>query len=790
MIIDFSELSKDGREFENLVFDLLSAKGFRPELGGVGPDDGIDLTYTETVVTVSGATKPIHWVVQCKQRTSLGKSLRPDDVGSIADLLERHKRFNGYALFTTASPSDQLQSTLNAIAERPDRWAQCITHFQLEKDLLRDHQDLLQRYFPLSYARLFGPALAGPPTGLRSLVLTQREEVLNVPLLPWTPFVGPRLRFLIPDLLIDAAVTPSTAPRTILSLDEWDRSRDGGLRGIAILGTAGSGKSVALSRLYLKAAKRFLARPANTSFPLYLRATDPMFARASSISTVLRQFARRHRIALNTRALPSVELFIDGLDEVDPVRLLATLRRLFHDPLYDRCVTSVRTIYFQQAIAPELDLANNIHETIELQPWPYPTASQFARRYFGRLGRRELFPAFTTIFGHGGARAALITTPFRLQLALFLLSEGSAANSYFESEYNLYEAFYETWIARERRRGTSRFDIGKIRHGHEQVAVQLYQEKGRPVAVPRGATSRSTRPALAADSAFAALLEWSVIGDRAVITRFAHETLGEFHVANWLVSQLRRGGGPLRAALGVFYTYEVNVFVRGSFECASPAARRAIATALLSAYSAEVFGPRRARSAARDILSNRATKLPVRGKEYSLTREQVLYYAGRLSDKRMGQLLRFAVSHEVDPVLRRIAALGAILHGDTDAERVYVTSLVPGSDADVANRSFQLVYFGDVVGAPGEFVDEGSAEWTRVRHALLLRLQLDGPRERRLRWWDVRTLLCFFLSRRWLNAISADEIAALRRIRRAARREGVGALADDCDAVLKGVPTS
>ncbi len=63
-MIDFSELPKDGRAFEQFGRELLLICGVRPHWTGQGPDQGRDIMAKETLIgPIAEANRT--WFVQC-----------------------------------------------------------------------------------------------------------------------------------------------------------------------------------------------------------------------------------------------------------------------------------------------------------------------------------------------------------------------------------------------------------------------------------------------------------------------------------------------------------------------------------------------------------------------------------------------------------------------------------------------------------------------------------------------------------------------------------------------------
>ena len=81
--IDFTQLNPD--EFTELCADILrSTPGFNNIIiGGKGPDSGCDIFADEELVTHSGYSETIRWVVQCKHYIRSGKNVSATEIGDV-----------------------------------------------------------------------------------------------------------------------------------------------------------------------------------------------------------------------------------------------------------------------------------------------------------------------------------------------------------------------------------------------------------------------------------------------------------------------------------------------------------------------------------------------------------------------------------------------------------------------------------------------------------------------------------------------------------------------------------
>jgi hypothetical protein len=117
-MIDFSELPKDGKAFEQFVREVLLICGVRPHWTGQGPDQGRDIVAKEILIgPIAEANRT--WLVQCKHFAHSNRSVGRDDVGSIVDDC-RQVAASGYLLVCSTQPSAPLVTKLREISNKPE----------------------------------------------------------------------------------------------------------------------------------------------------------------------------------------------------------------------------------------------------------------------------------------------------------------------------------------------------------------------------------------------------------------------------------------------------------------------------------------------------------------------------------------------------------------------------------------------------------------------------------------------------------------------------------------------
>lgn len=112
-MLDFTELSSDGRELEQLTRELLLLLDYEPHWSGVGPDGGRDLIFVERGNSLLGS-KGRRWLVSCKHYAASRRAVGADDLGAVIESCAQHSS-DGFLLVCTTHPSSAASTRLRDI---------------------------------------------------------------------------------------------------------------------------------------------------------------------------------------------------------------------------------------------------------------------------------------------------------------------------------------------------------------------------------------------------------------------------------------------------------------------------------------------------------------------------------------------------------------------------------------------------------------------------------------------------------------------------------------------------
>lgn len=154
-IVDFTEISPDGEQWEFFGRDFLTELGFTIEADpNRGPDGGKDILVVEHL-RGNLNSYPFRWLVSAKHFANSNRSVSEADEINIRERLEAF-RADGFIGFYSTIASSGLSERLRLLRdERKIHDYRIFDHRLIENYLVRvGYSRLMMRYMPLSYARV------------------------------------------------------------------------------------------------------------------------------------------------------------------------------------------------------------------------------------------------------------------------------------------------------------------------------------------------------------------------------------------------------------------------------------------------------------------------------------------------------------------------------------------------------------------------------------------------------------------------------------------------------------
>jgi hypothetical protein len=150
-MLDFSEISEDGTQFELLIREILFSLDYHVIWSGVGADGGRDLLVREEIQSIFGR-RFFTWLVQCKHFAKSRRSVGVKDLDNVVDSCVQHNA-NGYLLVSSTYVSSAVVNRLEAIdADRSKHLAANFWDCTILERLLRTPENwgIAQRFLPVS----------------------------------------------------------------------------------------------------------------------------------------------------------------------------------------------------------------------------------------------------------------------------------------------------------------------------------------------------------------------------------------------------------------------------------------------------------------------------------------------------------------------------------------------------------------------------------------------------------------------------------------------------------------
>lgn len=221
-------------------------------------------------------------------------------------------------------------------------------------------------------------------------------------------------------------------------------------------------------------------------------------------------------------------------------------------------------------------------------------------------------------------------------------------------------------------------------------------------------------------------------------------------VSKDLICAFQSGTEAIIEELSVLHFSDVNRYVKQIFATLGEESKDIIYNNLTQAYEAVLLD------------SNVSGR-----KEYAI-KGQIIYFLTRLFSDRTSNVERLKRYYYAEKNVwqRQSIAYGLASLGEIEVPMDYAKRIYFGGDEEDVNRSWTLVFYGDVSGVdPYIYLDDGTADWINCRQPRITRLQLDEQSVLAYRGLDLAVLYSFYKSRGWLATQYDLDVIKNARIR-------------------------
>ncbi|MBR1763447.1 MAG: hypothetical protein IJ731_08820 [Eubacterium sp.] len=427
----------------------------------------------------------------------------------------------------------------------------------------------------------------------------------------------------------------------------------------------------------------------------------------------------------------NLTLFIDGIDEVfatDLTQLGNFINCLKH---FDcEMWLGCRTSFFNKYSKILMELCGS---RIIVQDWLKDDVTNYITEYCKNANKPQLLNKINSLICGNDSIMELCTNPLRLSMLIFIV-DNTPNNMILDikNDFNLYSRFFELWISNESRRLNTKYDETDLYEVWYRVSRELYE------------TNKSTITLYDNIEIISSLLRITTYSNGNLKTDgFYHRSLMEYLLAKQAIESM--GISPEKTIHTLKYNNrsDVDHYIKRGFETLPYKKINHIINTIIPAY---YLAPEKLQD----------------NDEIFCVQNQIVYYITRMKTTNNEPIVTFLkdiYSKEERPIMRQGIAYGAANLGLFDIALQFAKEMEPGSEADIVNRSWTLVFYGDVSDInvdPIRYRDDGIVPWDNSRNARLRRFKSNSKKDKAFRMFDLCVMIGFYISRNWTDLCEDD----------------------------------
>ena len=548
---------------------------------------------------------------------------------------------------------------------------------------------------------------------VNNAISSVKKRLLKSSILPWLAN-SEKYENLFPELYVEPSLKKDTDNIAYSELDNYQADN------IAILGNAGAGKTTLLNNY-------FLFREKKQKF-MYLTAKEAIEKLPDGMT-----YIEKICCSLSYCGIPSLTFLIDGLDEefindyggyCDFFVLIKRLSELYLD-----------ICHFWLACRNELfnkyrgEPSQFVTQELIINEWNADQAQSYIMKYEKITKVQGLANKVYVIIEREEWYKEYTRNPFHVALVVYLASVDSPISKKISNIFELYDQFFTVWFNKEVSRGTTKDTVKKDLYSRlQRIAKSVYEN------------SEVIMEDIDSNSAINALVvkKESLKGDSVVA--LYHRSFVSFLLADQIYDAMLNPNGveQLSVLFSMNIRDDVTNFIGSRNQTITPQQKSKIETNLITLYNK---------------IKSDSSQVEIMEKcIYHLTR----LYDNGLSEKIDDFLLKEINSNPENLYMRLSLAYGCSLSERGDVREFalkYAKSLFDDGDDALINRSWTLVYYGDVNEDPYKYRDESKCSWEKARRARIKRFTKKSRRlkDDRFMMFDIPLMYSFFKNRDWKN---------------------------------------
>lgn len=558
---------------------------------------------------------------------------------------------------------------------------------------------------------------------LQTVIENEKSRLAKQAILPWFSD-SKRYCDLFPKLFIKPNLVGRMMNINYDSLQNYHKQN------IAILGEAGAGKTTLLIYYFT-----FELSDKSDGQCLYLTAKE-------ALGTVECEFKYVEKIckSIPQDCMQSLTILIDGIDEeflndykgyIDFLKLLKRLSDCYSCFFWIGCRKDLFEQYRGEA-------SQFVYEEFVISPWVPEQATYYINEYESIVNCKGLRRKTEQITGCKEIFEAFSKNPFQLSLLVYI-AEYPNSDGEITTVYELYNKFFEVWFQKEKLRGTTECPIKTILYPRlQKIAKEIYANNTVVVENCDIENSAIRNLLIIKKSSY----------QKDMITAMYHRSLVSFLMAE-LIFQNMLDSSKIDVLMELFQMRiqdDVTNFIGSKYTIMSMGEKKLIKANLIKLYHE---------------VENKLTKA-----EMFVVKEKCIYHLTRMDNKGVdGDVTNFLLEQikqePENPYMRLTLAYGCALSNNETVRAFalkFAKSIYHETEDAVVNRSWTLVYYGDIADDPYSFKDDNQCSWSKAREARTSRFSKNNPRlkDYRFQLFDLPLIYSFLKNRGW-NDISKQE---------------------------------
>ena len=423
-------------------------------------------------------------------------------------------------------------------------------------------------------------------------------------------------------------------------------------------------------------------------------------------------------------------LFIDGVDETfanNPSKLNSFIRSLKH--LTCEMWIGCRTQFFDKYAKAFSNLSGS---RIIVQNWSPQDVESYIHNYYATINNQQKLKTIKNLLSTNESYVEFCKNPLRLSMLIYIVEKTPACESLkLTNDYHLYSKFFELWISSETQRFDCKYDHKHLYNKLYQISRDLYENNETTINEDNEIINNLLIKTPCGNNL------WRIQG-------FYHRSLMEFLLAKNAIEAMLSSVDEIIQTLKYNNRADVDHFIKRGFEKLSYKKLNRIVENAIPAYTL-----------ASKSLSN--------SDELFYVQDQIVYYLTRMKTSKKESVVNFIreiYQQEKRPIMRQGIAYGAAILDMFDIALQFAKEMSsPESDANVVNRSWTLIFYGDVTDItedPLKYKDDGIVPWDNSRNARLRRFQGKSKKDKAFRMFDLCVMIGFYDSRGWKDLNKND----------------------------------